>query len=222
MSNSRFFRAPAAPVEEAPAAPAPLPGDGAVGSPPASVQEGGGAGAAAGADATEAVPSAPAPAAPAAPAVQAHAFAHVQDRVVQALLRKGAIRPEQVTEAEEQRRIQQSKAPLWRMLAELTSVDRDVVYEQAAVTYAFRIAPVKEREPEAEFVKTVLESFSEAHREKLLELKVAPYAYAQDQPSGILKLVFITEDPMRPELQRTMHALELERFELCYRSEEHT
>ncbi len=216
MSNSRFFRAPAAPVEEAPAAPAPLPGDGAVGSPPASVQEGGGAGAAAGADATEAVPSAPAPAAPAAPAVQAHAFAHVQDRVVQALLRKGAIRPEQVTEAEEQRRIQQSKAPLWRMLAELTSVDRDVVYEQAAVTYAFRIAPVKEREPEAEFVKTVLESFSEAHREKLLELKVAPYAYAQDQPSGILKLVFITEDPMRQELQRTMHQLELERFELCF------
>jgi type IV pilus assembly protein PilB len=45
---------------------------------------------------------------------------------------------------------------------------------------------------------------------------VAPYAYAQDQPSGILKLVFITEDPMRPELQRTMHALALERFELCF------
>src|SRR5690606_1047197 len=67
-----------------------------------------------------------------------------------------------------------------------------------------------------EFVKTVLESFSEAHREKLLELKVAPYAYAQDQPSGILKLVFITEDPMRQELQRTMHQLELERFELCF------
>ena len=196
MSNSRFFRAPASPAPDAPVAPTPA-GDGASGAPPA---EG----------------AAVAGAAAVVPAAQAHAYAHVQDRVVQALLRKGAVTPGQVREAEDQRRIQQSKAPLWRMLAELASVSRDVVYEQAAVTYAFRLAPVKEREPESEFVRTVLESFAAVHRERLLELRVAPYAYAQDQPSGILKLVFITEDPMMPELQRTMHALELERFELCY------
>ena len=214
MANSRFFRAPASPAPATTAAPPEPPvtaaGDGVAGAPPEEpappAPVGDGAAGAAAVSAAGAV----------LPATQAHAYSHVQDRVVQALLRKGAVTPEQVREAEDQRRIQHSKAPLWRMLAELNSVDRDVVYEQAAVTYAFRIAPVKEREPEAEFVKTVLESFAEAHRERLLELKVAPYAYAQDQPSGILKLVFITEDPMRPELQRTMHALELERFELCY------
>ncbi|MDX1418972.1 MAG: ATPase, T2SS/T4P/T4SS family, partial [Rubricoccaceae bacterium] len=212
MANSRFFRAPAAPpLPPGPADPEPQEptqtagGDGAAGeAPPApSGSEGDGV------SASEAL-------AVTVPAAQSHAFAHVQDRVVQALLRKGAVRVEQVREAEEQRRIQQTKVPLWRMLAELNSVDRDVVFEQAAVTYAFRIAPVQEREPEVEFAKTVLESFSEVHRDRLLELRVAPYAYAQDQPSGILKLVFITEDPMRPELQRTMHALELERFELCF------
>ncbi len=149
-------------------------------------------------------------------ATQSHTYSNIQDRVVQALLRKGVVSPEQVTEASDIHKAQQSREPLWRMLAELKSVDRNTVFEQAAITYAFRIAPVKEREPEADFVKTVLESFSEKNRDKLLAHKVAPYAYAQDQPSGILKLVFITEDPMRQDLQRTMHALELERFELCY------
>ncbi|NNF57580.1 MAG: type II/IV secretion system protein [Rhodothermaceae bacterium] len=201
MSNSRFFRPVADADDAAPAASeaASGAGDGAASALPEAAVAGNGA------DAGAIIP-----------ATQAHAYSHVQDRVVQALLRKGSVAPEQVQAAEEQRRIEQSKVPLWRVLAELNVVDRDIVYEQAAVTYAFRIAPVKEREPEADFVKTVLESFSEEHREKLLELQVAPYAYSQDQPSGILKLVFITEDPMRQDLQRTMHALELERFELCY------
>lgn len=149
-------------------------------------------------------------------ATQSQAYANIQDRVVQALLRKGVVTAEQASEASTLHESRQSKGPLWRMLAELASVERDTVYEQAAVTYAFRIAPVAEREPESEFVKTVLESFSEDNRNKLLDIRVAPYAYAQDQPSGTLKLVFITEDPMRQDLQRTMHSLELERFELCY------
>src|SRR5690606_4880578 len=144
------------------------------------------------------------------------AYANVQDRVVQALLRKGAVDVEHVRQAEEYRRQQGSKEPLWRALANTAGVDRDAVFEQAAVTYAFRIAPVKEGEPEVEFAKTVLDSFGEDNRDALLKMGVAPYAYAQDQPSGILKLIFITEDPMRPELQRTMHALQLERFELCF------
>jgi type IV pilus assembly protein PilB len=157
-----------------------------------------------------------APDAPAAVPVPHAAFAHVQDRVVQALLRKGAIGLDQVKQAEEYRRQQRSKEPLWRTVAGTQGADRDSVFEQAAITYAFRIAPVKDREPEVDFAKTVLESFAEEHREALVQMGVAPYAYAQDQPSGVLKLIFITEDPMRPELQRVMHALQLERFELCF------
>ena len=157
-----------------------------------------------------------APAGVQAPQTQAHAYSHVQDRVVQALLRRSVVTPEQVTEAERARSQAGGRVPLWRVLADGTGVSRDAVFEQAAATYAFRLAPVADREPEGEFVKTVLESFPEGIREQLLDLRVAPYAYAQEQPSGILKLVFITEDPMRPELQKAVNALELERFELCY------
>jgi type IV pilus assembly protein PilB len=148
------------------------------------------------------------------PAPQAQAFANIQDRVVQALLRRGIVQAEQVIEAEKART--DPREPLWRALAAVPHVDRDKVFEQAAATYAFRLAPVKDREPEAEFAKTVIESFDDELGKRLVELEAVPYAYAQDQPSGILKLVFITEDPMRPELQKVVNALELERFELCY------
>ena len=151
-----------------------------------------------------------------APVAQGEVYSHVQDRVVQALLRRGLVTPEQAAAAEKLRAQAGARVPLWRALVEVKGVERDKVFEQAAATYAFRIAPVKDREPEAEFAKTVLESFSEEARDKLLDLHTIPYAYAQDQPSGILKLVFITEDPMRSELQRVINGLELERYELCF------
>jgi len=200
MANARFFKGPSA--DE----------------PAQVVEEVGGDGAAAsGAQVTEVVGPASAPASsPAHAPVPQTAFAHIQDRVVLALLRKGAVSLDHVKHAEEYRRQQRTKEPLWRTVAASQGVDRDAVFEQAAITYAFRIAPVTEREPEVDFARTVLESFAEEHRDALLAMGVTPYAYAQDQPSGVLKLIFITEDPMRPELQRTMHALQLERFELCY------
>ena len=159
----------------------------------------------------------PTPARPAAPAAggvitsQQAAYSHIQDRVVQTLLRRGLVEAAHVSDAEAHRRQMPPNTPLWRALAAVPAVDRDVVFEQAAATYAFRIAPVKEREPEAEFAKTVLESFDQEVSDRLVELGAVPYAYAQDQPSGILKLVFITEDPMRPELGKAINALELER-----------
>jgi len=142
--------------------------------------------------------------------------AGVQDRVVHALHRKGTVTTAQVETALQTKRQQGLREPLWRVLAEQKDVDRGAVYAQAALTYAFRIAPVRERKPDADFVRTVMESVPDALRDALIRLNVAPYAYAQEQATGLLKLVFVTDDPMRPELQRAMHALELERFELCY------
>ena len=139
-----------------------------------------------------------------------------RDRVVEALVNRGAVSKEAVDVSAEAKQQNKLRDPLWRVLAENPAVDRDVVYEQAALTYAFRIAPVAKRPPEAGFAKTVLDSLSEAMRERLLAANVAPYAYAQDSATGMLKLVFVTDDPMRSELQRIMAALELERFELCY------
>jgi type IV pilus assembly protein PilB len=154
---------------------------------------------------------APPPSAPTTPPLPG-----VQDRVVHALHRKGTVTPADVEQALQVKRQQNLRDPLWRVLAELKDVDRDAVYAQAALTYAFRIAPIREREPDADFVRTVMESLPDANRDALIRLNVAPYAYAQEQATGLLKIVFITDDPMRQDLQRTMNALELERLELCY------
>jgi type IV pilus assembly protein PilB len=140
----------------------------------------------------------------------------VQDRVVHALLRKGTVTGDEVQHAQNAKRQQGLRDPLWRVLAAQKGVDREAVFAQAALTYAFRLAPVQERKPDADFIRTVMESFPDERRDQLLKLNVAPYAYAQEQATGLLKLVFITDDPMRQEMQRCMHALELERFELCY------
>ncbi len=140
----------------------------------------------------------------------------VQDRVVQALLRAGSVAREVVDETIEAKRQQGLRESLWRVLAEDPKVDRETVYAQAALTYAFRIAPVQEREPDADFAKTVMESFAERPRDRLVELNVVPYAYAQEPATGMLRLVFITDDPTHPQLPRAMQALELDRFELCY------
>jgi type IV pilus assembly protein PilB len=138
------------------------------------------------------------------------------DRVVQTLLRKEIVTLPLVEEAVERKRKNGLREPLWRVLAGNPDVDRAAVFEQAALIYAFRVGPVQERPPNPDFVKAILGSYPEELREELIVLNVAPYAYAQEQGSGLIKLVFITDDPMRPELQRVMHALELERFELCY------
>ena len=144
------------------------------------------------------------------------AYGRSQDRVIQALLSKGNVTPQLVEESAEAKRKNGLKEPLWRVLADNPKVDRDTVFAQAALTYAFRIAPVKDRKPEPEFVKTVLDSFTEEQRDELITLNIAPYAYAQEQGSGLLKLIFVTDDPMRTDLQRLMHALDLDRFEMCY------
>ena len=153
------------------------------------------------------------------PAVQAptpFAYGAAHDRVIQALLSKGHVTEQLVEESVDAKQKNGLKEPLWRVLADNPKVDRDIVFAQAALTYAFRVAPVKDRKPEADFVKTVLDSFNEEQRDELIALNIAPYAYAQEQGSGLLKLIFITDDPMRPDLQRLMHALDLDRFEMSY------
>ena len=76
----------------------------------------------------------PAGAVPPPPVAQAQAYSHVQDRVVQALLRRGLVTAEQVTAAEVARKNASSRDPLWRSLVGQKGVDRNHVFEQAAAT----------------------------------------------------------------------------------------
>ena len=142
-----------------------------------------------------------------------------RDRVVLALLHKRLVKPQQVLEAQKEHQENRSKSALWRVLTEVKSVDREAVYAEAARVYAFPFAKLSEGKPGAEFVRSVTNTFDEKHRDKLLQLRVLPFEVEMEAHLGVVKLVFITHDPTRPEVHGLMQELKLERFELQYAPE---
>ena len=140
-----------------------------------------------------------------------------RDRVVVMLLHKQAATREQVAEAVRIQREDQPKEALWRLLAQVPGVDRDAVYAEAASVYAFPMADISD--PDPNFARLVMETFSEERREMLLSMGLLPLEYDMDTASGSAKLVFATHDPARPDVHRVLQQLKLGRFELKYAPE---
>ncbi len=142
-----------------------------------------------------------------------------RDRVVAMLLRKQIVHPDQVDAAHEASKAEGSKEALWRAISNLDGVDRDAIFAEAAQVYAFPHAVLDEGQPTPEFVRSVMATFDEARRKRLLDLSVVPAECDVDTASGAVKLIFVTYDPARPEVHRAIHALKLERYELQYAPE---
>ena len=140
----------------------------------------------------------------------------LRDRVVGMLVHKEVVTQEQVLGALEAQKAN-PRDVLWRLLANTKGVNRDAVFREAAELYAFRSAELTERD--AKFAKLVMESFSEAKRDELLRMRVFPIEYEADTATGGAKLVFVTHDPARPEIQRILHQLNVGRFQLYYAPE---
>ena len=142
-----------------------------------------------------------------------------RDRVVLKLLEKGLVTSRQVLEAQKEQQQERSKAALWRVLTGIKGVDHEVVYAEAARVYAFPAAKLGEGKPDPSFVRSVMDTFSEKQRDRLIELRVLPFECEMEIQTRVVKLVFITHDPTRPEVHRLMQGLKLERFELHYAPE---
>ncbi|PSQ99490.1 MAG: type II secretion system protein E [Bacteroidetes bacterium SW_11_64_17] len=137
------------------------------------------------------------------------------DRVVEMLLRRGVVELEQVESAQERRATTDPDRALWRVLAEEDDVGEDAVYERAARIYAFAVADIEEREPDLDFVQSTVEAFSEQQQGELLDLRLVPHHVERKDGRG-RKVIFVTHDPMRPEVHRIARSLDLEQFELQY------
>lgn len=142
-----------------------------------------------------------------------------RDRVVAMLLRKQVVHPDQVDAAHEALKAEGSKEALWRAISKLDGVDRDAIFAEAAQVYAFPEANLADGQPTPEFVRSVMATFDEVKRKRLLELYVVPAECDVDTATGAVKLIFVTYDPARPEVHRAIHALKLERYELQYAPE---
>ena len=145
----------------------------------------------------------------------------VTDRVVKRLIRDGAVKNAVVREASVEWMRHGEVDPLWRVLAKHPAVNAELVYAEAARTYAFRPVTIADADVfDFEFAKRVLEGFSDDQRDELLVHGLIPISYEFDQARGDLKLVFATHDPTHPELLRFIYSLDLSNFEVCYAKEE--
>ncbi|QXD17295.1 GspE/PulE family protein [Rhodocaloribacter litoris] len=142
-----------------------------------------------------------------------------KDRVVASLILKRQVSPKQVAEAVAKQRQAGEKELLWRLLAQVPGVDREQVYEEAARVYAFPVAEIDEDRPDREFVLLIMETVAEDRRPELVQLRLLPYEYDIDPQNGAARLIFVTHDPARPEVHRTLQQLNLGRFELRYAAE---
>ncbi len=142
-----------------------------------------------------------------------------RDRVVAMLLHKKIVTPHQVEQARALQERERPKESLWRVLVDVPGVEREAIYAEAASVYAFPPAPLKEGQPSVEFLRSVMATFAEPKRDKLMELRVIPLECEVDPQTGAVRLVFISHDPARPEIHRLLHSLRLERYELQYAPE---
>ena len=136
------------------------------------------------------------------------------DRVVEMLLRRGVVAPEEVEAAQARRDTEKPDVALWRVLAEEESVDEEVVYERAARIYAFSVADLDEADRNLDFVQSTVEAFPDEQQEQLLDLGVVPHH--REMSGRTRKVILITYDPMRPEVHRLARSLDLDQFELRY------
>ncbi len=186
--------------------PPPISGDGQATAPPTL-----GASAAPGAEAVPVRPEVPPPTLnPNGP------VSRTRDRIVLSLLKRGLVSEAQVDEALRRQQDGGLRDATWRILTEVSGVDRDLIFAEAARTYAFPTAEVSDGRPGAEFVRSVMNTFPEEKREQLLKLLVLPFSADLDPATGAVRLAFITHDPTRPELHKLIQGLKVERFELLY------
>ena len=147
--------------------------------------------------------------------------AGIRDRVVLRLLDKRIVTAEQVKKALTIRSKDNLKATLWRIVGQDPTVDREQVYREAALTYAFTERSVEDAEIDLEFVRQVADVFPEKKRNRLIELRIVPIGYEYEQQTQMLRVVFITHDPSLPAVRELMQDLNLERYELQYVPETH-
>ena len=162
---------------------------------------------------------APDPRVPAATPPHNDAAAAVPDRVAASLLRLGKVTRSQIRESELQWRRSGQADTLWRALARHSDVDEETVYEEAARIYAFGRAAIDASALDASFVKRVVESLTPEQQDRLIGFRVLPLEYEIDPERGMLRLIFATRDPMRPETLKLIHELQLDHFELRYAPE---
>ncbi len=142
-------------------------------------------------------------------------MADLRDRVVIMLLFKQKVTMDHVKEAWEAREDTSDDRPLWRYVAEHSSVDREEVFAEAASAYAFNRTSTTVEEAIA-FIKEHRDDFSESEWTEMRRLEILPVRERAADRTGGAELIFVSHDPTRKGLRQKIRAIGLGPFDLEY------
>ncbi len=145
----------------------------------------------------------------------------ISDRVVERLLQKALVTEKQVMESwEEWTSLKEDgySLSLWRVMTLHPDLKREVIFEEAALVYAFQKATTSLSDAIA-FIEKAVPVFEGDRLDRMLDLFVIPVAKEKDTRTGDVKWLFVTHDPTRPEAHKLLRDLGIKRFELRYWSE---
>ena len=146
---------------------------------------------------------------------------NLRDRVVIKLLFDQVVRIEQVQAAWQiwrDRSVAGQSEDLWRVLAEDPGLDREKVFAEAAMIYAFKQCPMSKEDMQA-FLARSWEQFEREQWQEFAKLFVVPVAAGVEGSGGELQWIFVTHDPLRPVINQFLRSLKLKRYELYYAPE---
>ncbi|QXD14488.1 GspE/PulE family protein [Rhodocaloribacter litoris] len=144
----------------------------------------------------------------------------LEDRVVIKLLYEELIRIEQVEQAWYRWKAGRAnnRTPLWRFLLEVSDLDRETIFAQAAAVYDFKPLELTKVEILA-FLQTHAKQFTDAQWARMAELRLLPAGIDYTARNGQRPLIFATHDPTNPAVHRFLESLNLRGYELRYASE---
>ncbi len=142
-----------------------------------------------------------------------------RDRVIKSLLQNSIVSEKDVQQGIAAWQAEGGKEAIWRVVAALPDINREAIYQEAARVYAFKQEDIIPGRPDFDFVIMTMETVAEEKREELLDLLLLPFEHVIDYDTGAGRMVFVTPDPSRPEVNRLLHELDLGRFELRYAPE---
>lgn len=111
------------------------------------------------------------------------------------------------------------KRSMAELLEQEFAINRDVMRQQIAQYYAFRVVDPKERSVRRLLpseINKILRSLPDAVQQQLLKAQLLPYDLAENQPD---KIVLVTPNPSDREIHKLARALPYKKFEICYLKE---
>jgi type IV pilus assembly protein PilB len=145
---------------------------------------------------------------------------HVQTSFLDHLVRHRVISADQSNKAASWKQMHpDDKRGVIELLEQEFKIDRDVVRQQIAQYYAFRVIDPHERAVRRLLpseINKILRSLADSVMQQLLKAQLLPYDLAENQPD---KIVLVTPNPSDREVHRLARLLPFKKFEICYLKE---